>query len=66
MVLMETDGDPFMTAQILMQHTGMKKAVVNTPTQQDDGGMYRLYGLGRMLNGGLFSKRGSYMSMMLD
>ncbi len=66
LVLMETDGDPFMTAQILMQHTGMKKAVVNTPTQQDDGGMYRLYGLGRILNGGLFSKRGSYMSMMLD
>lgn len=62
---METDGDPFMTAQILMQVAGMKRAVVYTPTEQD-GGIYRIYGLGRMLDGGLFSKRGCYMSMMLD
>ena len=65
LVLMETDGDPFMTAQILMQVAGMKRAVVYTPTEQD-GGIYRIYGLGRMLDGGLFSKRGCYMSMMLD
>lgn len=66
LILMETDGDPFMTAQILMQHTGAKKAVVMTPERQDYGGAYKLYGFGRMLDGSQFPKHHNYMSMMLD
>lgn len=65
LLLMETDGDPFMTSQILMQVTGMKRAVVYTPVEED-GGIYKVYGLGRRLDGGLFSQRSCYMSMMLD
>ena len=54
-----------MTSQILMQVTGMKRAVVYTPVEED-GGIYKVYGLGRRLDGGLFSQRSCYMSMMLD